>query len=94
MPSGWIKREDFLVCIDSVADSSYRLILWKKEDMFSSAPELLITQGRYDAAKNEYHFRNDAYEYVFSTASQQLQVFYKNPKTMKVEVVRRCSESD
>ena len=95
---GWLMDEfetgDSLVRIDSVADDSYRLILWKKEAMFSSAPEMLISHGHYDAAKREYHFRNGDYEYVFNTVSQQLQVFYTDPKTKKVEVVRSYGESD
>jgi hypothetical protein len=79
---------DSIVRVDSLANGSYRLLLWNKDKMFSSAPELIITQGRYDASKREYHFRNGDYEYVFNTVSQQLQVLYTNPETKKVEVVR------
>ena len=89
---GWLLEEfelgDSIVRVDSVANGSYRLLLWNKDKMISSAPELIITQGRYDASKREYHFRNGDYEYVFNTVSQQLQVLYTNPETKKVEVVR------
>jgi len=67
--------------------------MWKKEDMFSSAPKLIISHGHYDAANREYHFRNGNYEYVFNTVSQ-LQVFYTDPKTKKVEVVRSYGGND
>ena len=70
---------DSIVRVDSVANGSYRLLLWNKDKMFSSAPELLIAQGRYDTANREYHFRNGDYEYVFNTVSQQLQVLRKSP---------------
>lgn len=76
--SGWLMKEfewgDSIVRIDSVTNCSYRLILWKKDKMFSSAPELILTQGRYDATKREYHFQNGDYEYVFNASLQQLQV--------------------
>lgn len=76
--SGWLMKEfewgDSIVRIDSVTNGSYRLILWKKDKMFSSAPELILTQGRYDATKREYHFQNGDYEYVFNASLQQLQV--------------------
>lgn len=76
--SGWLMKEfewgDSIVRIDSVTNDSYRLILWKKDKMFSSAPELILTQGRYDATKREYHFQNGDYEYVFNASLQQLQV--------------------
>lgn len=42
--------------------------------MFSSAPELIIPQGRYDAEKHEYRFRKGDEEYVFDAASQELWV--------------------
>ena len=87
---GWLlsefEKDDFVVRVDSVADGSYRLILWKKDGMFSSAPEMIITQGRYDAAKREYHFGKGDEEYVFNTVSQQLQVLYTDPETKKVEM--------
>ena len=95
---GWLMAEfetgDSIVRVDSVANGSYRLLLWNKDKMFSSAPELIITQGRYDATKREYHFRNGDYEYVFSTAMQRLQVLFANPKTKKVEVVRSYSANE
>ena len=75
---GWLLSEfetgDSIVRVDSVANGSYRLIQWKKEDVFSSAPELLITQGRYDAAKREYDFWKGDEEYVFDAISQVLRV--------------------
>ena len=85
---------DSIVRVDSVANGSYRLLLWNKDKMFSSAPELLIAQSRYDTANREYHFRNGDYEYVFNTVSQQLQMLYTDPETKKVEVVRTYSGSD
>jgi hypothetical protein len=95
---GWLMAEfetgDSIVRVDSVANGSYRLLLWNKDKMFSSAPELIITQGRYDATKREYHFRNGDFEYVFNTALQRLQVLYTNPKTKKVEVVRSYSGNE
>lgn len=73
---GWLMEEfewgDSLVRIDSVADGSYRCIVWKKDNVFSSAPELIITQGQYDAEKREYYFRKDDKEYIYNSASQKL----------------------
>jgi len=75
---GWLLSEfetdDSIVRVDSVANGSYRLILWKKDDMFSSAPEMIIPQGRYDAKKQEYRFRKGDDEYVFDAVSQKLRV--------------------
>lgn len=80
--AGWLMTElewgDSIIRIDSVADGSYRLILWKKVDMFSSA-ELFITQGQYDAEKHKYRFRKGDEEYVLNTVSQRLQILYTNP---------------
>jgi hypothetical protein len=75
---GWLLSEfetdDSIVRVDSVANGSCRLILWKKDDMFSSAPEMIIPQGRYDAKKQEYRFRKGDDEYVFDAVSQKLRV--------------------
>lgn len=85
---------DTIVRVDSVVNGSYRLLLWKKDRMFSSAPELIITQGRYDAEKREYHFQNGDYEYVFNTGLQRLQIFYTEPRTKKVEGMRSHGAND
>ena len=85
---------DSIVRVDSVANGSYRLLLWKQDKMFSSVPELIITQGRYDAAKHEYHFQNGDYEYVLNTALERLQILYTDFETKKVEVVRRYNGND
>jgi len=71
------EQGDSILRVDSVANGSYRLILWKKDDMFSSAPELVITKGWYDTEKKEYHFRKGDNEYVFDAVSQKLQVLRK-----------------
>ena len=75
---GWLMAEfeqgDSIVRVDSVANGSYRLLLWNKDKMFSAAPELLISQGRYDAKKNEYRFRRGDDEYVFDAVAQELRV--------------------
>ena len=75
---GWLLAEfetgDSIVRVDSVANGSYRLLLWNKDKMFSAAPELIVTQGRYDAKKHEYHFRKGDDEYVFDAVSQEMQV--------------------
>lgn len=75
---GWLLAEfetgDSIVRVDSVANGSYRLLLWNKDKMFSAAPELIVTQGRYDAKKHEYHFRKGDEEYVFDAVSQEMQV--------------------
>ena len=63
---------DSIVRVDSVANGSYRLLLWKKDRMFSSAPDHILTQGRFDATKNEYHFNKGNEEYVFDVVSQEL----------------------
>lgn len=80
---GWLMEEfemgDSIVRVDSVANGTYRLLLWKKDKMFSSAPELVITQGQYDAEKREYRFRKGDEEYVLNTVSQRLQILYTNP---------------
>lgn len=78
---GWLLAEfetdDSIVRVDSVANGSYRLLLWNKDKMFSAAPELVITKGWYDAEKKEYHFRKGDNEYVFDAVSQKLQVLRK-----------------
>ena len=66
------ETDDSIVRVDSVANESYRLLLWNKDKMFSSAPELIIPQGRYDAKKNEYRFRKGDDVYVVNTVSQKL----------------------
>ena len=75
---GWLLSEfetgDSILRVDSVANGSYRLLLWKQDKMFSSAPELVITQGRYDAEKKEYRFRKGDEEYLFDAVSQELRV--------------------
>lgn len=48
----------------------------------------MISKGRYDESKHEYHFQNGDYEYVFNTALERLQILYTDPETKKVEVVR------
>lgn len=63
---------DSIVRVDSVANGSYRLLLWKKDRMFSSAPDHILTQGRFDATKNEYRFNKGNEEYVFDVVSQEL----------------------
>lgn len=73
---GWLMEEfewgDSLVRIDSVADGSYRCIVWKKDNVFSSAPELIITQGQYDAGKQEYRFNRGDEEYVVDAVLQKM----------------------
>ena len=90
---GWLmeefETEDSIVRVDSVANGSYRLLLWKQDKMFSSAPELIVPQGRYDAKKNEYRFRKEEDEYVFDAVAQELRVLYADPETKKVEAGRR-----
>lgn len=75
---GWLMVEfetgDSIVRVDSVANSSYRLLLWNKDKMFSFSPELIIPQGRYDAKKYEYRFRKEEYEYIVNTTFQELQI--------------------
>ena len=75
---GWLLAEfetdDTIVRADSVANGSYRLLLWKKDKMFSAAPELILADGQYDAEKHEYRFRRGDEEYVFNSASQELRV--------------------
>ena len=55
-----------------MANGSYRLLLWNKDKMFSAAPELIVTQGRYDAEKREYRFRKGDDEYVVDAVAQKL----------------------
>ena len=73
---GWLMEEfewgDSLVRIDSVADGSYRYIVWKKDNVFSSAPELIITQGQYDAGKHEYRFNRGDEKYVVDAVLQEM----------------------
>lgn len=95
---GWLMAEietgDSLVRVDSVANGSYRLLLWNKDKMFSAAPKLIISQGQYDAKKQEYRFRKEDDEYVVNTVSQQLQIFYTEPRTKKVEGMRSHGAND
>ena len=73
---GWLMAEtetgDSIVRVDSIENGSYRLLLWKRDRMFSAAPELIIPQGRYDAEKREYRFRKGDDEYVFDEVAQKL----------------------
>ena len=83
------ETDDSIVRVDSVANGSYRLLLWNKDKMFSAAPELIIPQGRYDAKKNECRFRRGDEEYVFDAVAQELRVLCADSKTKKVEAGRR-----
>ena len=78
---GWLMEEfetgDSIVRVDSVANGSYRFLLWNKDKMFSAAPELIITQGHYDAKKNEYRFRKGDEVYAFDAVAQELRVLRK-----------------
>lgn len=68
---------DSIVRVDSVANGSYRLLLWNKDKMFSAAPELIAPKGRYDAKKNECRFRKGDEVYEFDAVSQELRVQHK-----------------
>ena len=75
---GWLLEEfeqgDSIVRVDSVANDSYRLLLWNKDKMFTAAPELIVTQGRYDAKKHEYSFRKEEDEYIVNTVFRKLHI--------------------
>ena len=82
---GWLlaeheTRESF-IRVDSTAHDSYRLIVWQKDKMFISSPDLILTQGQYDAAKNEYHFNKGDEKYVYDVVSQELRRLFAKPKT-------------
>lgn len=53
------------VRIDKSNDETYRYIAWKKDNMFTSVPELVIESGWCHEVKHEYYFENRNYEYVF-----------------------------
>ena len=72
-----------IVRIEKVKDGSYRYIAWKKDKMFSAAPDLFITQGWYHELKHEYYFKNGDYEYIFNNDSQNLRSMYTDPKTKR-----------
>ena len=75
---GWLMDEfetgDSIVRVDSVANGSYRLILWNKDKMFSAAPKLIISKGQYNAKTYEYRFKKGDYEYIFNASSHNLQI--------------------
>jgi hypothetical protein len=73
------------VRIDSVADGSYRYIVWNRDKMFSAAPDKVIAQGVYNAEKQEYHFNSGDYEYVFVSSSKVLIILFTDPKTKKTK---------
>lgn len=89
LTEGWLKEEfeweNSIVRIDSVADGSYRYIMWNRDKMFSAAPDKIVTQGVYNAEKQEYHFQNGDYEYVFNHSSRELQILFTDPKTKKTK---------
>ena len=93
LPEGRLKEEfelgDTIVRIDSVADNSYRYIVWNRDKMFSAAPDLVITQGVYDAEKQEYHFKDGDNEYVYNTAHRHLKVLHTDPETKKITVISK-----
>ena len=93
LPEGRLKEEfelgDTIVRIDSVADNSYRYIVWNRDKMFSAAPDLVITQGVYDAEKQEYHFKDGDNEYVYNTAHMHLKVLHTDPETKKITVISK-----
>lgn len=82
---GWLIEEfelgESIVRIEKVENGSYRYIAWKKDEMFSAAPDLVISQGWYHELKHEYYFKNGDYEYIFNDELQQLQILYTDPKT-------------
>lgn len=91
LPEGWLKEEleleNSIVRIDSVADGSYRYIVWKRDKMFSAAPDKVIPQGFYNAEKQEYHFKDGDNEYVYNTAHKHLKVLHTDPVTKKIAVI-------
>ena len=84
---------DSIVRVDSVANGSYRLLLWKKDRMFSSAPDHILTQGRFDATKNEYRFNKGNEEYVFDVVSQELRGLFAEPETKKTMVISKNEQT-
>lgn len=93
LPEGRLKEEfelgDTIVRIDSVADNSYRYIVWNRDKMFSAAPDLVITQGVYNTEEQEYHFKDGDNEYVYNTAHKHLKVFHTDPETKKITVISK-----
>ncbi len=74
-----------IVRIEKVIDGSYRYIAWKKDKMFSAAPDLVITQGWYHEVKREYYFKNGDYEYIYNDEFPNLRIMYTDPKTKKTK---------
>lgn len=80
-----------IVRIEKVGDDTYRYIAWKKNKLFSAAPDLVITQGLYNEQKHEYCFKNGEYEYIFNNDSQNLRIMYTDPKT---KITRKFANYD
>lgn len=93
LPKGWLKEEleleNSIVRIDSVADGSYRYIVWNRDKMFSTAPDKVIPQGFYNTEKQEYHFKDGDNEYVYNTAHKHLKVLHTDPVTKKIAVISK-----
>ncbi len=93
LPEGWLKEEfeleNSIVRIDSVADGSYRYIVWNRDKMFLVAPDKVFPQGFYNVEKQEYHFKDGDNEYVYNTAHKHLKVLHTDPETKKIAVISR-----
>lgn len=84
---GWLMEEfewgDSIVRIDSIANGSYRYIVWEKDSLFKTVPNRIIHDGQYIEAQHEYFFKDGGYEYFFNIPDQRLQILYTDPETRK-----------
>lgn len=49
--------------VDQMPNGTYRYASWNRNTPWSSAPELIVTNGTFDKKTEQYVFRNKEYEY-------------------------------
>ena len=73
--------------IDKGEDGFYRYIAWKKDKMFSEAPDLIINNGIYQETAHEFCFVNTDFEYIFNTETNRFLIYQTDSKTKKRKTI-------
>lgn len=60
----YFRTKNYIVRIDMMDNGNYRYASWKATSNMSSKPELIVTNGIYDADKEIYKFTNEGVEYI------------------------------
>ena len=57
------ETEKYKIRVDQMPNGTYRYASWNRNTPWSSAPELIVTNGTFDKKTEQYVFRNKEYEY-------------------------------